>query len=216
MVNFRINPKTTAILVFDMINDFVHDKGEFSAPGSHNTLPKVKSFLDFCRSKQIPIIYANQVHRLDGSDMGILADIWPRLKEGKGLIEGTKGVDVIEAIKPQPGDAIVWKHRYSAFFATDLEMILRNKSIDTLVLIGGTMNTGCEPTAIDAMNRDIKVILPTDCNTFRALPDVGWGPASREEIEKVVYSLLSTAVGRVVTTNELITELSVDGSDLRN
>lgn len=207
MIDFKIEPKKTALLVFDMINDFVKEGAPFAAPEALEIIPRLKKLIEYCRSKKIPVIYACQVHRPDGSDMGLLADIWPQIKEKKGLIQGTEGVEVYNDIKPQEGDIVVWKHRYSAFYNTDLEIILRNKGVDTLIITGGTMNIGCETTARDALNRDIKVIFPSDGNIYHDMPDFGWGPIRGQEVAKVVLSTIALAIGKVVTIDQLIAEL---------
>ena len=207
MVDFKIDPKRTALLVFDMINDFVKKGAPFATPEALEIIPRLKKLIEHCRSKKIPVIYACQVHRPDCSDMGLLADIWPPIKEKKGLIQGTEGVEVYNEIKPKGGDIIVWKHRYSAFYNTDLEIILRNKGVDTLIITGGTMNIGCETTARDALNRDIRVVFPSDGNIYHDIPDMGWGVVKREEIAKVVLSTINMAIGKVTTISQLIAEI---------
>ncbi len=159
------------------------------------------------RSKGIPVIYACQAHRRDGSDAGLMAVIWPGVREGRALVKGTEGVEVYEEIKPLEGDVVIEKRRYSAFYNTDLELVLKNRGVDTLIIVGAATNIGCESTARDATNRDYKVIFPYDGNIARDEPDMGWGPISKEDVQRVVLTTLAHAFARVMSIEELISEL---------
>ena len=205
MVEYKIQPEKTALIVFDMINSFIAEGSPFETFGAREELvPKLKKLLKACRLKKIQVIYTNEALRADGSDAGRLADIWPPIKEGKVLIKGTKEVEVYGEIKPEEGDIVIEKHRYSAFHATDLDLILRNKGIDTLIICGVSSIIGVETTARDAFVRDYKVIFPSDGSMCDDLPDLGWGPVSRQEIQKVLLTTMAKAVAHVVSIDEII------------
>jgi ureidoacrylate peracid hydrolase len=128
MVHYSINPKKTALLVFDMLNDFIKPGAPLENPDVREQLiPRLKPLIGLCRSRGIPVIYACQAHRRDGSDAGLMAEIWPSVRERRALIKGTEGVEVYEEIRPQEGDIVIEKRRYSAFYNTDLELILKNR-----------------------------------------------------------------------------------------
>ncbi len=208
MVAFKIDPKKTALLVFDMINDFVKE----GAPSDHpeirrDLVPRLKKLIAHCRSKSIPVIYVCHATRRDGSDIGIIAEILPKVAAGKLLIKGTEGVQVYDELKPQEGDIVIEKRRYSAFRGTDFELILRSLGKDTLIITGTTTSTGIESTAREALDMDIKVIFPSDGTYSGDIPDMGWGPVSGEEIMRVVLTVLQYRFARVLTIDELTAEL---------
>jgi ureidoacrylate peracid hydrolase len=208
MVDYKLDTKKTALIVFDMLNDFIQPGAPLENPDvRENLIPRLKKLIEACRSKGIPVIYACHGHRKDGSDAGLMAEIYASVRERRALVRGTPGVEVYEEIKPQEGDVVIEKHRYSAFYNTDLEIILRNKGVDTLIITGASTNVGCETTARDATNRDYKVIFPSDGNVARDLPDMGWGAIPKEEVQRVVLTSLAHAFARVMTIEEIMREL---------
>lgn len=208
MIHYAIDTKKTALLVFDMLNDFIKPGAPLENPEVREKLiPRLKPLIQLCRSKRIPVIYTCHAHRRDGSDAGLMAQIWPSVRERRALMKDTEGVKVYNEIKPQEGDIIIEKHRYSAFYGTDLEMVLKTRGVDTLIIVGAATDIGCESTARDATNRDYKVIFPSDGNVARDAPDMGWGPIPKEDIQKVVLTVLAHAFARVATVDEVMSEL---------
>ena len=208
MVTFEIDSKKTALLVFDMINDFI--KPGFpreNAAVREVLLPKLKKLIEHCRSKSIPIIYVVHTHRKNGSDMGIIAELIPGVKDGKSFVRGSEGVEVYDEIRPQEQDILVEKHRYSAFRGSDLDVILRGMGLDTVIVTGHSTNIGGETTARHAADLDYKVVFPSDGTIARDLPDMGWGPISKEDIQRVVLSTLAYRFAMVLPIDELILKL---------
>jgi ureidoacrylate peracid hydrolase len=140
--------------------------------------------------------------------MGLMGEIMPGIREGKSFVRGSEGVEVYDEIRPQQGDTIIEKHRFSAFYGTDLDLILRSLHKDTVIIIGYSTNLGCETTARDATNRGYKVIFPSDGSMARGLPDMGWGAVSREDIQRVVLSTMAYRFAMVLTIEELISRLN--------
>jgi nicotinamidase-related amidase len=208
MINYEIDITKTALLVYDMMNDFIKPGFPREDPHVRTILvPKIKKLIEHCRSKGIPIIYAIHTYRRNGSDMGLMAITISGIKDGKSFLKGSVGVEVYDEIKPQEDDIIIEKHRYSAFFGSDLDLILRGMGKDTLIVTGYSTNIGCETTTRDATNMGYKVIFPSDGSIARGLPDMGWGPVSPEEIKKVVLSILAHRFAMVLTIDELISKL---------
>jgi nicotinamidase-related amidase len=116
-------------------------------------------------------------------------------------------VEIYDELKPQPGDLVVAKPRYSAFYGTDLEAILRSKGIDTLIISGTVTNVCCESTTRDAFSRDDKVIFLSDGNAAGDLPDMGFGPVSAEESQKVVLTVLAMCFAQVSSIDQVIAEI---------
>jgi len=141
-----------ALLVIDMQNFFLDPKSPSFTPGGQASVPNIKKLVEFFRSKKRPVIYTAHVHSQDGKDAGILGWWWDGM-----CIEGTKDAEIFPDLSPLPGERVVYKHRYSAFYNTDLETILRCQGIRDLVITGVMTNLCCESTARDAYFRDYRV-----------------------------------------------------------
>lgn len=157
-----ITEATDAIIVVDMQNDFVLPGASMRVMGAYDTLGAIKKFIDYGRSRKWAIIYAYRVHRPSGVD----AELFRRhfFEEGKPFcIPGTKGAEVVAEIAPQPGDIEITKHRFSAFFGSDLDIVLRGLGVKN-IYIAGTQYPNCiRSTAVDAMSLDYNTTVVTDC-----------------------------------------------------
>ena len=151
-----------AILVIDMQNDFVLPDGPLFVAGAPATIPAIRDFLDFGRSHGWAIIYVCRGHHPSGID----AEPFRRhlFAEGRPFcVEGTAGARIADGIAPQPGDILLHKTRFSAFFGTHLDIILRGLATKN-VYITGTQYPNCvRPTAVDAMSLGYNTIIVTDC-----------------------------------------------------
>ncbi len=154
-------------------------------------------------------------HVIRGGDIdaGRLADYSAAIRKNKAIIAGTPNVEIYAGLKPHPGDLVVAKPRYSAFYGTDLEAILRSQGIDTLIISGTVTNVCCDSTARDAFSRDDKVIFLSDGTAARDVPDVGFGPVSAEEIQKVVLTVLARCFAQVSSIDQVIAEIEQCPSD---
>jgi nicotinamidase-related amidase len=141
-----------------------------------------------------PVIFTRHVHHPDGLDAGIMGWWW----EGM-CVEGSPESEVHPDLAPLPGEKVVLKHRYSAFYDTDLETVLRCMKVEDLVITGLMTNLCCESTARDAYFRDHRVFFPAD------------GSGSVDE-ELHVASLLNLAFGfaYVTTVDEIAAVASGD------
>lgn len=142
-----------AVIVIDMINDFV--TGVFKSDRAAKIVPDIKALLDYAREQKIPIVYATDAH-LPGIDPEF--DVW-----GKHAEAGSWGAEIIDELKPKKGDFRVFKRKYSAFQGTDLDQLLREQSVDTVILCGVVTDICIQHTAADAFFRDYKIIIPKDC-----------------------------------------------------
>ena len=207
-VKYSIIPEKTAMLVVDMQNDFVQEGAPIEIPRARAMVPRLNRLLDVCRAHQIPVIYIHHAIRGGDIDAGRLADHHEAIRNNQAIIAGTPNVEIYEGLKPQPGDLVVAKPRYSAFYGTDLEAILRSKGIDTLIIGGTVTNVCCESTTRDAFSRDYKVIFLSDGNAAGDLPDLGFGPVSAEEIQKVVLTVLAMCFAQVSSIDQVIAEIA--------
>jgi ureidoacrylate peracid hydrolase len=156
-----------------------------------------------CRRKGILVVFTNQTDRPDGSDRGVKRVIFPG---SRPCIAGTPGVEVYKELGPQDGDIVVAKHRFDAFYATELDLILRGRGVDTVIITGTSTSIGTQTTARGAVVRDYYVIYPSDGTINRDLPDVGWGPVPFDELLKVVLTQLAQFC-RVCSIDQLIREI---------
>lgn len=144
-----------AILVVDMVKDAFREK-DTKARGQYlQVVPNIQKLLRKARTLDMPIVYA--------CDSFLENDFIFQGKRGF-CIRGTEGAGVIDELKPEAGDLVLPKRRFSAFFKTFLEQDLRMKGVDTVVVTG--INTeGCVyPTALDAIANDFCAIILEDCS----------------------------------------------------
>lgn len=159
-----------AILVVDMENDFVLPDSPHKVNGAYATLPAISKFLDYGRQNDWAVIYIYRIHRISGID----AERFRRhfFLEGKPFcIAGTKGAAIPDEIAPKQGDIKITKQRFSAFFDTDLDIVLRGLGVQN-VYITGTQYPNCiRATAVDSMGLDYVTTVVTDCCSA-ATPEV--------------------------------------------
>ncbi|KXB00606.1 nicotinamidase [candidate division MSBL1 archaeon SCGC-AAA261O19] len=142
----------SAVLIIDMINDFV--TGRFENERAQKIVPNIKKLLETARSEKIPIIYVRDAHPEDDSEF----DIW-----GPHAVAGSEGSEVIPELESGEGEPVLDKTKYSAFFNTNLNSILENLEVEEVVLTGVLTDICIQHTAADAFFRGYKVIIPREC-----------------------------------------------------
>jgi len=198
----RIDPSKTAMIVVDMQNDFVADGAMLQSKQAHAMVPKLAATLRFCREQGIRVIYTAHVHRKDGCDMGLYDDLYSPIADRLSLVDGTEGVEIFRDLAPAPGEHVIKKHRYSAFFSTDMDLILREWGITSVVISGTTTENCCHATARDAMFHNYKVAFLSDATGTFDYPDVGWGAMSAAEVHKATLTVLAFSTAHVMTVEE--------------
>lgn len=141
-----------AVIVIDMLNDFV--TGPISTPRVHHIIEPIKQLCEKARANGCPVIYTNDCHT---PEVDKEFRVW-----GPHAIEGTKGAEIIDELKPQPGDIVVPKKTYSGFFQTPLELILREYGVDTVIITGWQADCCCRHTSADAFFRGFNIIVPKE------------------------------------------------------
>ena len=184
----RLNAAKSTLLVIDMQQFFLDEASPSFTCGGVAILGTVKRLMNAFRKVGRPVIFTRHVHHPDDLDSGIMGWWWA----GKCL-EGSPESEIHPELTPMPGEKVVLKHRYSAFYDTDLETVLRCLKVEDLVVTGLMTNLCCESTARDAYYRDYRVFVPAD------------GTGSINE-EMHCASLLNLAFGfAYVTTGAAIT-----------
>jgi len=155
--NMKLSKEKAALLVIDMQRFFLDPASPTFTCGGLAILPTLKRLIDAFRLAGRPVIYTRHVHHPDRLDAGIMGWWW----EGMCL-EGSPESEIHSDITPLPHEKVILKHRYSAFYNTDLETVLRCLKIEDLVMSGIMTNLCCESTARDAYYRDYKVFFLAD------------------------------------------------------
>lgn len=143
-----------AILVIDMLNDFVLEGAPLEVPGARDIIKNIKKELERAHRNKEPVIYVCDAHKKDDPEFSV----WP-----VHAVRGTKGQEVVKELIPQKGDFIINKTSYSGFFGTKLATLLRKLKIEELLLTGVCTEICVLYTAVDALMRGYRIIVPEDC-----------------------------------------------------
>lgn len=142
----------TAILVVDMLNDFV--TGALKCDRGLAIVPQTAKLLDAARQAGVKVIFCNDAH-LKGIDHEL--KLW-----GDHAIAGTKGAEVIPELHLGAEDYVVPKRRYSGFFRTDLELLLQELGIDTVIMTGLHTHMCVRHTTADAYCLGYNIVVAAD------------------------------------------------------
>jgi len=149
----------TALIVIDMQNDFLVKGAPIECPGGLQIVESIHSLAETFRQKNRPVIYTQEIHREQQVDFGLeLA-----YEEPLHCVEGSDGVEIFQGLCPKPEDYVIQKRRYSAFFATDLDLLLKGLDCHTLVLVGVATDVCVRATAQDAQQYNYRVFVPQEC-----------------------------------------------------
>ena len=165
----EISKAHTALLVMDFENDIVHPEGAFKDFGfaqmvaDNNVLDKTSQLLTAARSSGVTVIYVSVKFREGYPERPANSGLWQGLHGANALVEGTWGSQIHDQLTPEKGEPIVTKRGVSAFTASDIEQILHNKRIGTLILAGVATNFVVEGTARQACDLGYDTIVVGDC-----------------------------------------------------
>lgn len=143
-----------ALLVIDMLNDFVVKGAPLEVPGARGIIGNIRKELNKARRSNIPVIFCCDRHSRDDREF----EVWP-----PHAIRGTRGAEVTDELKPRRGDIIVYKRTYSGFYRTALDKTLRRLGVRHLIITGVLTNICVLYTAADAYMRGYEVSVPEDC-----------------------------------------------------
>ena len=161
----KANTTRSAFIIIDMENGFIDQASPLCIAGAAVTIPALASAIEAAREKGIPVFYVKRIYRPDGSDVeNTRYECW-RSAESV-LAPGSAGPCSIEepaALAPRPEDYIIIKPRFSAFFQTELDLILRRLDVRNIILTGTTTPNCIRTTAYDGISLDYNVIALEDC-----------------------------------------------------
>lgn len=156
-----------AIIVIDMQNDFVKPGAVLCVEGALKTVPDINRLIDYGRTRNWKVIWIQRAHEASGVDVD--APRIPLFINGKKgyCVPGTEGYQLVDGLKPVKGDYIVQKYRNSAFFGTQLDLMLRRMGVKTVVLCGTQYPNCVRGTANDAMSLDYETVVDTDASSAK-------------------------------------------------
>jgi len=197
MVDFALVPERTALLNVDLQNVFVK--------GTHDGLEivdRVNRLAAACREAGILVIHTRHVLRADGSNVGVLGQVAPAVKTRGFLNEGSESAAFHPSLVVERTDIEIKKPRFGAFYGTDLELILRCRGINTVIIAGIETNVCCDTTAREANARDFRVMFLSDATSTE-----GKGDASAAELQKATLATIGTLFGQVLSLEEVLRKI---------
>ncbi len=142
-----------ALLVIDMLNDFIRPGAPLRVPAVNDIVSSVVRRVNEARSKKVPVIFLCDAHDPDDREF----EAWP-----PHAVEGTTGARVIAELTPQGGDFVIKKKRFSGFFRTDLDAVLKKLETTHLFVTGLVSNICVLYTVADARSRGYHVTVYRD------------------------------------------------------
>lgn len=204
----EMDPAKSAILFFDVLNGYFH--------GGENPMSEVKRrmvdnavrLMKAGRAASVPIFFAKVNHRSDGAtsaqlrtDTDNALKPWPNgvVTETRARVSGDdESSDPIPELEPQPGDYFIPKYRWNAFFQTALDLSLRSREIDTVIISGGSSEIGLTATIFGGRDLDYNMIVVRDaCASFH-----------NQRAHDTLMELVFPRMSRVRTTDQVISMIS--------
>jgi len=196
--------KKTALLFFDILNGYVPapERGKPRAlkPWIQNAVRLGKAG----RAAELPVFFAKGNHRPDNATTALLLTDtnnsltpWPNgevTKTKMHVIAGDKSSDVLADLQPNPDDYYIVKYRWSAFYQTYLDLALRTRGVDTIIISGGSTDVGVTSTLYSARDLDYNTIVVSDA----------CGTSHDQRAHDMLMELVFPRMSRVRTTAQVI------------
>ena len=203
----HFDPRKTAMLFFDILNGYVPE----AEPGKPRALkPWIQNAVRLCkaaRAARLPVFFAKGNHRPDNATTALLLTDtnnsltpWPNgevTKTKMHVIAGDKSSDVLAELEPQEDDYYIVKYRWSAFHQTYLDLALRTRGIDTVIISGGSTDVGVTSTLYSGRDLDYNMIVASDA----------CGTSHDQRAHDILMELVFPRMSRVRTTDQVIAML---------
>lgn len=185
----KVKKDDCALIIIDMQNDFISEGAPVECPGGRDIIPNIQKARTWAKENNIPVFYTQEMHRFQEIDYGLELE----RNEPLHCLEGTIGVEIVYELKPQDDEYVIIKRRYSGYYLTDLEVLMRAFNRKTLILTGAATNVCVYATALDAIQRDVHPIVLSD------------GVAGTSvELHDAFLKNIDYVIGDVVSVDELI------------
>ena len=180
--------KKAALLVIDMQRYFLEERAHGYTCGGVAVIGNVQKLIEHFRENKRPVIFTRIAYKKDGSDLGIIGKWWDEMP-----VDGEPAAEIDPRLNPLPNEQVITKNRYSAFYNTELDAILKKLVIKEVVITGVMTNICCESTARDAFFRDYMVRFVADATG-----------SVKEEMHIGTLLNLAYAFADVCTTEEVL------------
>jgi nicotinamidase-related amidase len=185
----------TALLIIDMHNDIAHPDGRAFVPDAAHKAPVIGMLLEAFREAKQPVVHVVRSYREDTWDVERFRV--PYFQAGRGwAMEGSWGVQILDRLTPQDGEPVVVKQRFSSFFQTELDLLLRRAQVTKVVVTGVNLPNCPRTTMYDAISLDYDVVAPTDALA-----------AANEETRQANFTDLASVGVRIATAIEVAEEI---------
>lgn len=159
--------RRTALIMIDMQRGFISKGSALCIAGAEATIPACAALAESCRERGIPVFFVNRSYRADGSDVEhTRRDVW--LRGGRALSPGCPE-DISGDMPAELGfcakDYLLIKPRFSAFFGTELDLMLRRLRVDSLLVAGATSPNCIRATCYDGISLEYNVAIVSDCTS---------------------------------------------------
>lgn len=201
MAQFEVEPRKLALLNVDLQNIFV-EGSPIAAPESLAVVERINRLSAVCRKHGVLVVHTQHVTRPDGSNVGVLGEIIPPVKDGL-IARGSFPAALHAKLQVDAADIVLEKPRFGAFHGTDLELILRARGVDAVIVTGIATNVCAEMTAREACVRDFRVFFMSDGT---ATSDMGGVP--RAELQRATCAVLAFGFAEVLRVDQMIERLS--------
>ena len=191
---------TKAILVVDMLNDFVQEDGKLPVPGAQTLVENIGRIRGTAGEYDVFVVYANDAHTEDDPEF----KAWP-----PHCVKGTYGAEVVEELKPKEGDLVIPKQDLSVFTNKEAERLLRERGVDELYVTGVATEYCVRGAALDALAKGYKVNLVVDAIAGVdeiKLPDGTVVPETKGAVNRALLEM-GNAGARPVYTAKVLEEL---------
>jgi len=178
-----LDPQRTGLILFDFLNAYFRGANEESQRRMEPVVANCVRLRAAADQMAIPVFYPKADHRLDGRDAALLysdtdmrLEPWPDPErdrfDARHTVAANWSGEIIDELAPADGDYVIPKHRWSSFYQTKLELSLRARGIDTIIVCGGAIEVGIIATCFAARDLDLHQVIVRDaCKAQR--PDVG-------------------------------------------
>lgn len=197
MNEIELQPARTALINVDMQCCFV-ENSPLASPEGLAVLGRINALAAACRAAGSLIVHTRGWMRADGSNLGIMGELVPPFIVAL-YTEGSDTAELHQNLDISPNDIILNKPRYGAFHGTDLELILRSRGIDTVIISGIATNICCETTAREAAQRDFRVVFLSDGTATKEM-----GGVSAADLQRATCASLGMVFAKITTTEQII------------
>lgn len=189
---WKIKKENCALIIIDMQHDFISEGAPIECPGGRAIIPNIKKIKEWAKNNNIPVFYTKESHRIQKVDFGLELE----RSEPEHCLEGTPGIEILDELEPDDDDYVIIKRRYSGFYLTDLEILMKGMKKNSLIITGAATNVCVYATALDTQQRDMNAIVLSDCVAGTSV-----------ELHEAFLKNIDYVIGDVVTSQELIDTL---------